>query len=79
MEKKDVQPGDEVYVIYRNPHTPNVANIQQAEVVPHPKNGEDVALFLHESYHLLSEDDAIFPSYDEAEQMYNSIFDYNQK
>lgn len=31
--------------------------INQAEIVPHPRNEQDVALFLHESYHLLSAED----------------------
>lgn len=32
-------------------------SINQAEIVPHPRNEHDVALFLHESYHLLSNED----------------------
>ncbi|TYR80722.1 transcriptional regulator [Priestia megaterium] len=78
MMKKEYQVGDQVFVIYRNPHTANVANITQGEIVQHPENKNDVALFLHESYHLLSEDDAVYSSYEEAEQMYNKIFDYEQ-
>ena len=31
-------PGDIVYVFYRNPHTQDVANIQEAAVVKNPEN-----------------------------------------
>ncbi|WP_110114765.1 transcriptional regulator SplA domain-containing protein [Bacillus sp. CGMCC 1.16541] len=78
MSKREYQVGDQVFVIYRNPHTANVANITEAEIVEHPEQPGDVALFLHESYHLLAEDDAVYPTYEEAEQMYNKIFDYEQ-
>ncbi|KEZ52740.1 MULTISPECIES: transcriptional regulator SplA domain-containing protein [Metabacillus] len=78
MEKNDVRAGDKVYVIYRNPHAANVANIQQAEVVDHPTEPGQKALFIHDSYHLLDEEDAIFPSYSDAEEMYNKLFDYEQ-
>jgi transcriptional regulator of the spore photoproduct lyase operon len=76
MEKNDVRAGDKVYVIYRNPHAANVANIQQAEVVDHPTEPGQKALFIHDSYHLLDEEDAIFPSYSDAGEMYNKLFDY---
>lgn len=78
LEKRDLKNGDKVFVIYRNPHAANVANIEEAEIVPHPKNGEDVALFVHNSYHPLTEEDAIFSSYKEAEELYNELFDYQQ-
>ncbi|MBX4163047.1 transcriptional regulator SplA domain-containing protein [Priestia aryabhattai] len=78
VEKKEYQVGDQVFVIYRNPHTANVANINQAEIVEHPENKGEKALFLHESYHLLAEDDAVYSTYEEAEKMYNKIFDYEQ-
>ncbi|MBD1383298.1 transcriptional regulator SplA domain-containing protein [Metabacillus arenae] len=70
--------GDKVYVIYRNPHTANVANIKEAEVVQHPNDEQDVALFLYDAYHRLSDDDAVFSSYEEAELVYNQLFDYEQ-
>jgi hypothetical protein len=41
------QAGDLVYVFYRNPHTQDVANIQQAAVVHYPENPEELALFLY--------------------------------
>lgn len=78
MENREYKVGDQVFVIYRNPHTPNVANITQAEIVQHPDRQEEVALFLHESYHLLAEDDAVYKSREEAEERYKEIFDYDQ-
>ncbi|MRX71981.1 hypothetical protein GJU40_07325 [Bacillus lacus] len=32
-------------------------NINHAELVPHPKNQDELALFLHESFHMLSAED----------------------
>ncbi|MED2975069.1 transcriptional regulator SplA domain-containing protein [Fictibacillus sp. B-59209] len=78
MKKREYQAGDQVFVIYRNPHTPNVANITQAEIVQHPEHENEVALFLHESYHLLADDDAVYNTFEEAEQHYKEIFDYDQ-
>ncbi|KKI93892.1 transcriptional regulator [Bacillus sp. SA1-12] len=78
MVKNNYQIGEEVYVIYRNPHAVNVANIEKAEVVEHPKNPNELALFLHDAYHPLEEDDAVFTSFDEAEELYNQLFDYQQ-
>ncbi|MBG9657743.1 transcriptional regulator [Cytobacillus firmus] len=60
MDPKKVKTGDEVYVIYHNPHTPSVANVRPAEIVPHPKDPNAVALFLNESFHSIEEDDAYF-------------------
>ncbi|MTH54324.1 hypothetical protein GKZ89_13010 [Bacillus mangrovi] len=34
-----------------------ILNIDQAQYVQHPKNKDEVALFLKESYHLLSSED----------------------
>lgn len=31
ISKKEMRVGDEVFVIYNNPHTPTVANIRAAE------------------------------------------------
>ncbi|APH05515.1 transcriptional regulator SplA domain-containing protein [Bacillus weihaiensis] len=73
---EDFRVGDEVYVIYRNPHAAVVANIEKAEVVEHPKNPGELALFLHDAYHPLAEDDAVFSSLDDAESLYNEIFHY---
>ncbi|MCM3408789.1 MULTISPECIES: transcriptional regulator SplA domain-containing protein [Bacillaceae] len=70
--------GEEVYVIYRNPHAVNVANIEKAEIVEHPTNQKELAIFLHDAYHPLAEDDAVFSSFEEAEELYNQLFDYQQ-
>ncbi|AKO91854.1 MULTISPECIES: transcriptional regulator SplA domain-containing protein [Priestia] len=78
LDPKEIREGDDVYVIYRNPHAATVANIQKAEIVQHPENKNDVALFIHESYHLIGEDDALFPTEQDAQQAYNEIFDYEQ-
>ena len=75
---KQFKVGEEVYVIYRNPHAVNVANIVKAEIVEHPHNHQELALFLHDAYHPLAEDDAVFSSFEEAEKLYNQLFDYQQ-
>jgi transcriptional regulator of the spore photoproduct lyase operon len=66
--------GDVVYVIYRNPHTQSVANVQEAAVVNNPENPEELALFLYETYYPLTDDLAVYPSEAEAEQVYNQSF-----
>ncbi|MEK4789696.1 transcriptional regulator SplA domain-containing protein [Bacillus sp. FSL K6-2971] len=71
----DYKPGDQVYVIYRNPHAANVAQIKEAEIVSHPYNKEELALFLLETYHPLAPDDAVFPTYEEAEALYQDLFE----
>ncbi|MCP8969866.1 transcriptional regulator [Ectobacillus sp. SYSU M60031] len=68
-----MQVGDEVYVIYNNPHTPTVANIRAAEIVQHPKDPNDVALFLHDTFHVIEDDDALFTSYEAAERAFQDI------
>lgn len=74
IDPKDVKPGDEVYVIYRNPHVPSVANIKAAEIVPHPKDPNGVALFLNETLHVIEDDDALFQSEEEAKLAYNEVY-----
>lgn len=39
----------------------NEMAINQAEIVPHPRNPHDAALFIHEPYHLLSAEDTRQP------------------
>ncbi|MGD6817455.1 transcriptional regulator SplA domain-containing protein [Metabacillus sp. 84] len=41
-----------------------ILNIDPARLVQHPKNKDGAALFLKESYHLLSEEDVGLPSED---------------
>lgn len=68
------QPGDIVYVFYRNPHTQNVANIQEAAVVRHPDEPNQLAIFLYETYYPLSEEMAVFKSEAEACAAYQYYF-----
>lgn len=67
-------PGDIVYVFYRNPHTPNVANIQEAAVVHDPENPGQLAVFLYETYYPLTDELAIYHSIEEAETAYSDYF-----
>lgn len=43
--QNEYRPGDIVYVMYRNPHTQNVAQVQEAAVVEHPDEPGELALF----------------------------------
>lgn len=72
--ENDYIAGDIVYIIYRNPHIQNVANIQSAAVVKHPDNPHELALFLYESYYPLSSELAIYASEADAEQAYQQYF-----
>ncbi|HEY4553176.1 MAG TPA: transcriptional regulator SplA domain-containing protein [Bacillaceae bacterium] len=67
-------PGEIVYVIYRNPHTQNVANIQEAAVVNDPDNPGQLAVFLYETYYPLTDELAVYRSEEEAEAAYNYYF-----
>ncbi|WP_453990894.1 transcriptional regulator SplA domain-containing protein [Bacillus nitroreducens] len=73
MEKM-YQPGDIVYVFYRNPHTQDVANIQAAAVVNNPEKPDELALFLYETYYPLSDEIAIYSSEEEANQAYQYYY-----
>ncbi|WP_042455766.1 transcriptional regulator SplA domain-containing protein [Neobacillus dielmonensis] len=73
----EAKPGDEVFVIYRNPHVPSVANVKQAEIVQHPKDPNSLALFLNETLHVIEDDDALFPSLEAAQRAYDeNYFDF---
>ncbi|MFA9557485.1 transcriptional regulator SplA domain-containing protein [Evansella sp. AB-rgal1] len=74
MDITHLQPGDSVYVICRNPHTQTVAEIQEAAVVDHPDHPGRTVLFLFEDYMPLTDDYAMFETYQEAEEMYNTYF-----
>ncbi|MFC4387225.1 transcriptional regulator SplA domain-containing protein [Gracilibacillus marinus] len=67
--------GDVVYVFYRNPHTQDVANIQEAAVVNDPDNPKGLALFLYETYYPLTEEIAVYPNEQSAEAAYQQFFD----
>ncbi|MFG6146767.1 transcriptional regulator SplA domain-containing protein [Halobacillus sp. B23F22_1] len=71
---QNYQPGDIVYVIYRNPHTYNVANVQEAAVVNDPERPGQLALFLYETYFPLDDTMAVYSSMAEAEMAYEESF-----
>lgn len=66
--------GDIVYVFYRNPHTQDVANIQEAAVVNNPEDPTELALFLYDTYYPLTDEVAVYASEVEAEQAYQQYF-----
>ncbi|MBM7622092.1 transcriptional regulator of the spore photoproduct lyase operon [Bacillus tianshenii] len=70
----DVSIGDSVYLFYRNPHTQNVATVQEAQVVPDPYNPGQLALFLYDTYYPLSDEFVFFKSLEDAEALYNDYF-----
>lgn len=74
IDMNNAKPGDEVYVIYRNPHVPTVANIKAAEIVQHPKDPNALALFLNETFHVIEDDDALFSTSEAAQQAYDEHF-----
>jgi transcriptional regulator of the spore photoproduct lyase operon len=73
INPNDVKAGDEVFVIYRNPHIPTVANVKSAEIVEHPKDPNAVALFLNETFHTIEDEDLLFTSEAAAERAYEEI------
>lgn len=70
----DYQLGEVVYVIIRNPHAQDVANVQEAAIVQHPDDPTQLALFLYETYFPLTEEFAIYKTMEEAEQAYENVF-----
>ena len=66
--------GDSVFVFYRNPHTQDVANIQEAAVVNNPEDPDELALFLYETYYPLTNEVAVYASEAEAERAYQQYF-----
>jgi transcriptional regulator of the spore photoproduct lyase operon len=69
-----VKPGDEVFVIYRNPAFLSSANVEAAEIVKHPNNPNTLALFLNEKFLDIDEDDTLFNSSDAAIKAYETHF-----
>jgi transcriptional regulator of the spore photoproduct lyase operon len=67
-------PGDIVYVFYRNPHTQDVANIQEAAVVNNPEQPGELAIFLYETYYPLTNEMAVYSNEEEAMQAYENYF-----
>ncbi|MCM3765535.1 transcriptional regulator SplA domain-containing protein [Neobacillus niacini] len=68
------QPGQIVYVIIRNPHAQDVANVQEAAVVQNPDSPGDLALFVYETFYPLNDEVAVFSSASEAEHAYQEAF-----
>jgi len=67
-------PGDIVYVFYRNPHTQDVANVQEAAVVNNPENPGELAIFLYETYYPLTNEMAVYTSEADAMKAYEQYF-----
>ncbi|WP_158735564.1 transcriptional regulator SplA domain-containing protein [Alteribacillus sp. YIM 98480] len=75
MEQRETfQPGNVVYVMYRNPHAQDVANVQEAAVVENPENPGELCLFLYDTYYPLDEEMAIYHTEAEAEKAYEYYF-----
>lgn len=68
------QPGQIVYIIIRNPHAQDVAAIQEAAVVQTPELPSELALFIHETYYPLTDEVAVYHTFDEAEAVYKDTF-----
>jgi transcriptional regulator of the spore photoproduct lyase operon len=68
------QPGQIVYVIIRNPHAQDVANVQEAAVVQNPESPDQLALFLYETYYPLNDEVEVFSNASEAENAYQEAF-----
>ena len=68
------QPGQIVYVIIRNPHAQDVANVQEAAVVQNPDSPDELSLFLYETYYPLTDEVAVYPTANEAEFAYQEAF-----
>jgi transcriptional regulator of the spore photoproduct lyase operon len=77
IEVNNLNPGDEVFVIYRNPHVPSVSNIKAAEIVQHPKDPNQLALFINDTFHVIEDDDAFFHSAEDAEKAYEEIYKFD--
>ncbi|WP_413378667.1 transcriptional regulator SplA domain-containing protein [Alkalihalobacillus sp. 1P02AB] len=74
LDLNQLYDGQNVYVIYRNPHTQTVATIQEATIREHPEIQNQLALFLYDYYHPIEADDAIFTTLEEAEQLYEQYY-----
>lgn len=61
-------PGEVVYMILRNPHTQNVAQVMRAAVVQSLDNPYELALFANETYYPLTDELTVFKSEADAEK-----------
>lgn len=66
--------GDIVYIIIRNPHAQDVAQVQQAAIVQHPEQPEKLAVFSYDHYYPLTNELAVFLTEEEAEMVYHEAF-----
>lgn len=66
--------GDIVYIIIRNPHAQDVAQVQQAAIVKHPEQPGKLALFSYDHFYLLTNELAVFSTEEAAEMVYHEAF-----
>ena len=71
---EDLQEGQQVYIIYRNPHTQTVSTVQEASIERDPMNPDQLSLLLFDFYHPIEADDALFQSFEEAESMFEQFY-----
>ncbi|MDF2558465.1 MAG: transcriptional regulator [Bacillales bacterium] len=71
---KEYKQGQIVYVIIRNPHSQDVANVQEAVVMHDPDSPDTLSLFLNETFYPLNDEVAVFLSASEAEQAFKEAF-----
>lgn len=74
MDIHQLQSGDTVYVIQRNPHTQSAAHIQEAAIIQNPDNPRQLSLFFRDEHYPLTDAFAMYSSYEEASQAYDSSF-----
>lgn len=79
MEKNErfaaqYHPGEIVYVMYRNPHTQDVTNVQEAAVVENPELPGELCLFLYETYYPIDDELAIYKTKQGALEAYEYYF-----
>ncbi|WP_100405310.1 transcriptional regulator SplA domain-containing protein [Bacillus solitudinis] len=70
LDIEELYEGQQVYVIYRNPHTQTVSTIQEALIARHPMDPDQLSLLIHDFYHPIEVDDAIFTTQEEAEGLF---------
>ncbi|WP_078392129.1 transcriptional regulator SplA domain-containing protein [Shouchella patagoniensis] len=67
LQISELADGQTVYIIYSNPHTPTVATIQEGYI---SVDALGASVVVYDYYHTLEDDDAVFASYEDAEQVY---------
>lgn len=73
-KEQNYRPGEIVYILIRNPHVQDVANVQQAAIVQHPEQPDQLALFTNDNHYPLTSDFAIFSTESAAEMAYQEAF-----